>query len=146
MYQFYSMKLSKAEIEKYLKEQDFQQFKGFIIQFYHEENKDGANYKMRGWVLQKDFTAVPESGNLLAEGSVVTTNIKSPFYFSSCEISREEFKKDILDKAGGLSGDWDMIMLTPLQNVNGYLFVELSINLPGFGTIKTVTNPRPPYS
>src|SRR5215471_1115956 len=117
MYQFYSMILYKAEILRYVKSDDDLNFKRFIIQFYNEEGKERANYKMRGWVMQKDLSSNPEDGNLLSEGKVITANVpKSPMYFSNCELSRASFKKDILDNAGGLKGKWDLIELTPLQD------------------------------
>jgi hypothetical protein len=65
-------------------------------------------------------------------------------YFTNCELTREEFKKDILDKVGGLAGNWDLMTLTPLQDAEGYLLVELVVALPGFGTVKKIINPCPP--
>jgi len=144
MNQFYSMILYKTEIKKYVKSDDDPNFKRFVIQFYGEETKDGVSYKMRGWVLQKDLSSYPEGGNLLAEGEAIAPDIKSPMYFPNNELIREEFKKDILDKIGGLAGDWDLITLTPLQNPDGYLVVQLTVDLPSLGTITKKTNPCPP--
>jgi hypothetical protein len=144
MNQFYSMILYKAEILKYVKSDDDPGFKRFIIQFFSDETKDGVNYKMRGWVLQNDLSAYPQAGNLLAEGQVIAPAIKSPMYFTNCELRRQEFKKNILDKVGGLAGDWDLITLTPLQNSDGYLLVELAVALTALTTVTTVANPCPP--
>lgn len=144
MYQFYSMILYKTEILRYVHSDDDANFKRFIIQFYNEESKDGANYKMRGWVLQKDLTPVPASGNLLSEGEVVSQDITSPMYFTNCELRRDEFKRDLLDKVGGLAGKWDLITLTPLQNADGYLQVQLAIQVPSLGLVTKVANPCPP--
>jgi hypothetical protein len=119
--QFYSMTLSKLEIKRYLQSDTDPTFKRFIIQFFQEQSGNTINYKMRGWLLKQDLTSYPQPGNLLATGSPITKNIPiSPVYFANCEVKILDFKNDILDKVGGLNGDWQFITLTPQQNTDGY--------------------------